>query len=380
MNPHLLNWLAAYRRLLALTATLAAPALILAAAPASGTPDRVDAAVVRGVAFLVTQQNSDGAFVDRERGNQHQTVMTGLSLMALAAVGHQPVDGTPEAEAVRKAIDFLLRDDRQTIDGYFGNADGSRMYGHGITTLALCEMLGMGVNKIQDQKLRLHCQRAIELILRSQRVRKHAVRYEGGWRYTPSSGDADLSVTVWQTMALRSARNAGLAVPKEAIDAAVDYLKRSYKSNRDENGKPTDMNSGFAYQPGANPEYATTAAGLLALQVCGEYEADEVRGAANWLLELTVGENARRRKSFDYGYKWFFYGTYYYAQGMQKRGGEQARQARQLTERLLLSNQLPDGSWISGDGQERSAGRIYSTALAILSLSVKYHYLPIYQY
>lgn len=351
-----------------------------AAAQPSGGPDRVDTAVARGAAFLLTQQNSDGAFVDRERGNQHQTVMSALSLMALASVGHQPVDTTVEAEAMRKVIDFLLRDERQTVDGYFGNADGSRMYGHGITTLALCEMLGMGVNKVQDLKLRQHCQRAIEMILRSQRVRKHAVRYEGGWRYTPSSGDADLSVTVWQTMSLRSAKNAGLAVPKEAIDAAVDYLKRSYKSNRDGEGRPTDLNSGFAYQPGANPEYATTAAGLLALQVCGEYEAAEVRGAADWLLELTTGENARRRKSFDYGHKWFFYGTYYYAQGMQKRGGEHARQARQLTEKILLTNQLPDGSWISGDGQERSAGRIYSTTLAILSLSVRYHYLPIYQY
>jgi hypothetical protein len=29
---------------------------------------------------------------------------------------------------------------------------------------------------------------------------------------------------------------------------------------------------------------------------------------------------------------------------------------------------------------ERSAGRIYCTALAMLSLSVKYHYLPIYQH
>ena len=28
---------------------------------------------------------------------------------------------------------------------------------------------------------------------------------------------------------------------------------------------------------------------------------------------------------------------------------------------------------------ERGAGKVYSTALAILSLSVKYHFLPIYQ-
>ena len=352
----------------------------LPAAP-GGKADRVDEAVARGAAFLLSQQTADGAFVDRDRGNQHQTVMTALGMMALAAVGHLPTDATVEGEALRKAIDFLCRDDRQASNGYFGNTDGSRMYGHGITTLALCEMLGMGVNRNQDRLLRERATKAVELILRSQRVSKHSVRYEGGWRYTPDSGDADLSVTVWQAMALRSAKNAGLAVPKEAIDKAVQYLRYSYASNRDGQGLPVNLKTGFAYQPGGNAEFATTAAGLLALQVCGEYEALEVRGAADWLLDLiTGGGDARRRRQLDYSQKWFFYGTYYFAQGMQKRGGEHARQARQFVEQLLLTNQQPDGSWISADGQERGAGRIYSTALAMLSLSIKHHYLPIYQY
>jgi hypothetical protein len=347
----------------------------LPAAP-GGKADRVDEAVARGAAFLLSQQTGEGAFVDRDRGNQHQTGM-----MALAAVGHLPTDATVEGEALRKAIDFLCRDDRQASNGYFGNTDGSRMYGHGITTLALCEMLGMGVNRNQDRLLRERATKAIELILRSQRASKHSVRYEGGWRYTPDSGDADLSVSVWQTMALRSAKNAGLAVPKEAIDKAVQYLRYSYASNRDDRGVPVNLKTGFAYQPGGNAEFATTAAGLLALQVCGEYEALEVRGAADWLLDMmTGGADPRRRRQLDYSQKWFFYGTYYFAQGMQKRGGEHARQARQFVEQVLLTNQQPDGSWISADGQERGAGRIYSTALAMLSLSIKHHYLPIYQY
>lgn len=354
-------------------------ALVSQAAPGL-RQDRVDEAVSKGVAFILSQQAPEGSFVDRERGNQHQTVMTALGLLALASVGHLPTDPTLEGEAMRKAIDFLCRDDRQASNGYFGNTDGSRMYGHGITTLALCEMLGMGVNRNQDRLIRERATRAIELILRSQRVPKHSVRYEGGWRYTPDSGDADLSVTVWQTMALRSARNAGLAVPKEAIDKAVQYLKNSYASGRDAQGLPTNLRTGFAYQPGGNAEYATTAAGLLALQVCGEYEALEVRGATEWLLEMLNGGPGRRQRQLDYGQKWFFYGTYYFAQGMQKRGGEHARQARQFTEQILLANQQGDGSWISADGQERGAGRIYSTALAILSLSIKHHYLPIYQY
>jgi len=344
--------------------------------------DAVDLAVDNGVAFLLTQQRPDGSFVDQRGRDQHHSVMTALALMSMASVGHLPSDQTVEGASMRRAIDFLTREDRQDQEGYFGRKDGSRMYGHGIITLSLSEMLGMGVNKQQDGLIRQRCVKAVELILRSQRVRKHSVKFQGGWRYTPTSGDADLSVTVWQTMALRSAKNAGMPVPKQAIDEAVKYLKLSYKSSRDASGNPTDMKSGFGYQPGRGPEFATAAAGLLALQVCGEYEAPEVIGVTDWLLDLThaIDARGRPRQSVNYSTKWFFYGMYYYSQGMQKRGKTFAQRASQFTRGLLLPKQDPDGAWISGDSQERSAGRIYSTSMAILCLSVKYHYLPIFQY
>ena len=105
------------------------------------------------------------------------------------------------------------------------------------------------------------------------------------------------------------------------------------------------------------------------MQVCGKYDADEVEHASDWLL----------RRNLNYHDGWFFYGTYYYAQGMYQRGGRYASRARQRVEDLLLDQQFEDGSWLAAHGQERSAGRSYSTAMAVLSLSVKYHYLPIYQ-
>ena len=348
------------------------------AADKPSAEDAIDASVKRGVAYLVSTQSPEGAFLDPDRGNQYGSVMSALAVLSMASVGHQPTDKTPEGLAMRKGIDFLLRADRQRPDGYFGNTDSSRMYGHGIITLALCEMLGMGVDASQDKLLRDRCQKSIELILRSQRVKKHSPRFDGGWRYTPESGDADLSVTIWQLLSLRSAKNAGLAVPKEAIDSAVEYLKQSYKSERDASGKPTDPKSGFAYQPGGTPEFATTAAGLLALQICGEYTAPEVLGASDWLLDMTQGGGPRKHQ-IQYNQRWFFYGLYYFSQGMQKRGGVYANEAKGIVEKILLANQLPDGSWISGDGQERNAGRVYSTSLGILSFATKYHYLPIYQ-
>ena len=89
------------------------------------------------------------------------------------------------------------------------------MYGHGITTLCLTEMMGMAVSKRQEARIRSVAQKAVTLIMRSQRVRKSNPKYRGGWRYTPDAHDSDLSISVWQLMALRSAKNAGLEVARK---------------------------------------------------------------------------------------------------------------------------------------------------------------------
>jgi len=233
----------------------------------------------------------------------------------------------------------------------------------------LTEMLGSGVDAEQDRLIHERCQKGIDLILSSQKVQK-SHQYRGGWRYSPSSRDADLSASIWQLMALRSAKNDGLQVPASAIREAVDYLKRSYASRLDHNGMPADQASGFCYTPGSShPTYAMTAAGLLAMQVCGQYESPLVTGAADWLLEHPPQWRDR----------WFFYGTYYYAQGMHQRGGDHAATAQRLVQEILLEQQADDGSWRAESGTEQSTGKVYATTLAVLSLSVKYHYLPIYQ-
>ena len=326
-------------------------------------PDKVDKAIERGIGFLMKKQRGDGAILDRG----HDTTMTALSLMAMAAVGNQPINPDDKGRMMRKALDFVLQEDRQDENGYFGKKDNGRMYGHGIITLMLSEMLGMGMDDEGDRLILKRCESAIGLILRSQAVPK-STSHQGGWRYSPDSRDADLSVTIWQLMALRSAKNAGLKVPSSAIEEAIGYLRRSYWSSLDERGEPLRKVSGFAYQPGGHPDYATTAAGLLAMQVCGQYESPFVKGAADWLLE----NEPQKQKKF------FFYGTYYYAQGMYQRGEEHSTTAREKGESLLLGMQKGSGSW-QGSGSEAGHGEVYSTTMAILALAVKYHYLPIYQ-
>ncbi len=327
------------------------------------TQAQVQDAIDRGLAYLLEHQRDDGSI---RNNDQHATAMTSLALMALASVGHMPADQTPEGQTMRRALEFVLRDSqvRSRVDGYFGQADGSRMYGHGIITLMLTEMLGQTGDDQMDQLVHERVDDAIEVILRSQQVNKPE-RHRGGWRYNTNSSDSDLSVTVWQLMALRSAAEAGIDVPSEAIDQAVAYLQRSYV-DRDNNGS-----GGFRYmnESSRSPEYSTTAAGLLAMQVAGQYDAPQTRGAIQH-LERNHAEDERN-------HRWWYYGTYYYAQGMHQAGPPYDAQARDITARMMLGRQQNDGSF---RGQDSDRGTpIYSTSLAILSLSVQHHFLPIYQ-
>jgi hypothetical protein len=337
--------------------------------PLCGSPAQsVDETLKRATDYLITQQDERGAITEKKQHERNQNAMTALAILALTSQGHQASDNTPEGRAVKRALDYILRPDGQEPDGYFGAKDGSRMYGHGITTLMLAEMMGMGADANQDELLRTKCRKAIELILRSQKVPKND-NNRGGWRYTPDSGDSDMSVTVWQTMALRAAKNAGMDVPREAIEDAVKYIKRCFEPERDR--KTADGKSefgGFGYQ-GKGKELSTTAEGLLALQVCGEYEAEEVIAASNRLLRDGVRQ----------GERWFYYLSYYYAQGMYQRGGKHADEARKVVSEILLPLQARDGSWEGTGGEERQGGKIYATSMAVLSLAVKNHFLPIYQ-
>lgn len=321
-------------------------------------------AIERAIQYLIKQQKETGAITL----GQHDTAMTALAIMAMASVGITPAMEDERGIAMRKALDFVLQPDRQTTEGYFGQRDGSRMYGHGIITLMLSEMIGMGATPEQDARIHEACQKGIDLILRAQRRSKSGAN-RGGWRYTPDAADADLSVSVWQLMALRSAKTDGMDVPSGAIEQAITYLKRSCTSPLDAQGKPVKSESGFAYTPGSGDiQYAMTAAGILAMQVCGQYDSPLVAQATTWLKSHPP----------KWGTRYFFYGTYYYAQAMHQQGDQTAEEAERLVREVLLPKQNEDGGW-TPEGEEGGGGRIYATSMAILSLSVRFHYLPIYQ-
>jgi hypothetical protein len=332
---------------------------------AAPQPDELKNAIDRGINYLLSQQRADGAIADRANA----TAMTALALMAMASTGELPSDPTPHGEAMNRALKFMLNDSRHNPDGYFGEQDGSRMYGHGIVTLMLTELNGMGIDPMQESALHDKCKLGVNLILASQRTPK-SVEFQGGWRYLPNSNDSDLSVSVWQLLALRSAANDQMDVPPEAISQAVAYLERSFTGPRNEDGGLQEESGGFGYMPGgSSPSFAMTAAGMLAIQICGEYDSPLVLAAERWLRDHPPARDER----------FFYYAMYYYAQAMQQRGDSTAEEAEKRVQQLLLPMQKADGSWEARSGEEAGVGSVYATAMSILSLSVSYHFLPIYQ-
>ena len=315
----------------------------------------VTRAVDRGLQFLASKQLEDGGWASPGYGRN--TGIVSLATLAFLSRGHEPGRG-PYGSRVEQAVVWVTSNQKSGL--IIRDTSHGELYSHGISSLMLGEVIGMVDSKRKGLELvhRVH-RTAINLILRAQNVPKDRWNI-GGWRYTPSSEVSDISVSGWQLLALRAAKDTGLPVPDKNIRQAVHFIKRC-----------AHPSGGFSYQPGGDPNTGRTGTGILSLEICGEHGSPEARRGGDWLLKHPL--------------KWkgpfFYYGAYYAAQGMYQLGGNYWKQWQPMSERLLLAKQSKDGSWPPPPGatHEEQAGAIYTTAMAILSLGVEFRYLPIYQ-
>ena len=313
-----------------------------------------DRAIRRALDYLKATQKPDGAW---EAGFGKATSVTSLSVLAFLAAGHVPGEPGPYREAVEKGIRYVLA--HQKPNGMIvSNTSHGPMYCHGISTLMLAEVVGMSADPALAEEARAALSRAVDLILKAQDLAK-GKSHEGGWRYQPTSRDSDLSVSGWQVMALRAAKSAGCNVPSGQIDKALAYVKKC--AVRD--------GGGFAYQPGGGPNNPRTGTGVLALEICGAHLSPEAVAGAEYLLKHPP------RWSNEY----FFYEAYYCSQATFQVGDKYFAAYYPKLLAALVEHQEKDGSWLSGDGNDRSGGRPYCTAMGVLALAVEYRYLPIYQ-
>lgn len=315
-----------------------------------------DQAARRALDYLKSTQQPSGAWVLGD--GREATSITSLAVLAYLACGHLPGMPGPYRETIGRGVRYVV--DHQQTNGLLAtNTVNGPMYCHGISTLMLAEIVGIMPDDALASDVREALARAVAVILRAQAVKKDP-NNAGGWRYQPDSRDSDLSVSGWQVMALRAARDAGCNVPADAIDEAVAYVKRC--SFRD---------GGFGYQPGGGPNNPRTGIGILTLEICGAHLTPEALAGAAY---LTRPEHAPRWSS-----PYFFYEVYYVPQALFQVGDRFFRPYYPKLVSILLQHQEQDGSWLSGDGNDRTGGRAYCTAMAVLALAVEYRYLPIYQ-
>ena len=301
-------------------------------------------AVEKGLEFLSQRQLEDGAFATSGYGRNAAVVA--LAGIAWLAQGSTPGRG-PYGEEVTRAADYLLE---HTEGSGFISVEGAMshgpMYEHGFATLFLAEVHGMSPRVDLREKLAA----AIDLIVRTQNA-------EGGWRYQPRREDADLSVTVCQVMALRAARNAGLAVPNETIERSIDYVKRCQNAD-----------GGFRYMlPQGESAFPRSAAGVVALYSAGIYEGREIERGLDYLDRFVPRGEVFGQDSH------FFYGHYYAAQAMWLAGGDHWERWYPAVRDVLVRRQQQDGSWADPIAFE------YGTAMACIVLQMPDNSVPIFQ-
>ncbi|MDO4549817.1 MAG: terpene cyclase/mutase family protein [Planctomycetia bacterium] len=289
------------------------------------------------------QTLGDGGFQD------HPAIIA-LVGMAFLSAGSTPMEGE-DAKYVAKCVEMLLSQAR--VNGVIareGISGQSLMYGNGFALTFLAECYGMSS---EDEKIRVVIQKSVEMLIRAQNE-------EGGWRYTPTRSEADVSVTACVVMAFRAARNAGFSVSTDVMKKAEAYIRRC--QNHD---------GGYRYRGIIEGESAfpRTAAALAALCAAGHYRGEDLRKGLLYLQNSACPT--------EDGY--YFYAHYYAVQAFWLYQDEENKDEflwQKWYSRVrdeLLSLQKPDGTWISTISLD------HATAMALIVLQVPNHSLPILQ-
>ncbi|MDG3005533.1 prenyltransferase/squalene oxidase repeat-containing protein [Paludisphaera mucosa] len=307
------------------------------------TPE-ADRAIQNGLAWLARSQQPDGSFGSGTyRGNIAVTSLAGLAFMA---GGSSPGRG-PYGSQVDKALAYVMANTSPA--GFIAVAAASThgpMYSHGFGALFLAEAYGM----TRRAEIREKLQKAVRLIIDTQ-------NHEGGWRYQPVRHDADISVTICEINALRAARNAGLFIPKETVEACIKYVKQAQNPD-----------GGFRYMlQGGASAFPRSAAGVVALQSAGVYDEKEVAEGVAYLKQFM------REIKLGSRYSHYFYGHYYAAQAMWIRGGDDWNEWFPAIRNELVHRQSAAGYWNDSICNE------YGTAMALIILQMPNNFLPIFQ-
>lgn len=309
--------------------------------------------------------------------------LTGLGLLTFLGAGYTHKEG-PYRDTVELGLSALMRAQRQ--DGGFSDDQGMAGYNDSLATLALAECYAMTRDERIVQPLRL-------AVLRLTRGQQEL----GGWDYlaTPASGRDDTSITAWMVQALQAAAASGITVPPQTlIGASLHFARASHANGR---VWYSDAGTGFGlntqtmrpiYRYGA----AMTACALTCESLLGWRLNSTALNAQRGLLftELPSAGLARGGDRLQlHGSYYWYYGTL----AMFQAGGERWERWNASLRDAILPLQIRErtakgepkhafGSW-PAYGRDwgkwgRRGGRIYATAIGVLTLEIYYRHTPAY--
>jgi uncharacterized protein DUF6288 len=301
----------------------------------------------RGLQYLAANQTEAG---DWKGGGEQGPGVTGMALMVLLASGEDPNFGL-YSNHVRKALRSIIT--AQNADtGYFGHS----MYHHGFAMLGLAEAYGT----VDDRNLwaasetkRRTIGQSLELAVRAA-ITSQKKNSVGGWRYSPDSTDADTSVSGAVLVGLLAARNAGIEVPDESMDRAIDYYSKM------------TSNTGLVGYSGIGSFGESTARTSIAALVFAVARRKDLQQ-----FKAALGHLTQRLEGSDNNYP--EYARYYQAQALFQGDVEAWEKWNKLLVRQLKQQQLPDGSFPGQFGAD------LGTSMSLLALALNYRFLPIYE-
>ena len=297
-------------------------------------PAQAELIYERGLKYLEKSQSVKGSWNDSVGA---EPGVVGLCVAAFLAHGEDPNHG-PYSKTISQGIDFILSQQNEK-NGYIG----SSMYNHAFATKALAESYGA----LEDTRIAPALKKAVELILSSQKKNRF-----GAWRYTPDSRDADTTVTGCQMVTLFAAKNAGIAVPDEAIKKGLAFLATC---------RGRDGEYGYTSATGGKP--TLTAIGSLCLSLAKEKDSKNFQASLAYL-----------KKNIDYRDRYYpFYYEYYMSQALFHADESTWKEWNARNIRYLSTIQSADGSFPGNQGTS------FNTAAALLSIAINYRFLPIYE-
>lgn len=306
----------------------------------------------KGLDWLVSEQHRSGYWEANQ--SQYRVAMTALVGNAMLCEGSTTTRGR-YTKAIAAAVDYLT--DASQPNGLIGyKHDNHYTYGHGYSMLFLSQVFGEEENTQRREKLR-------EVLTKAVQFCGEAQTPDGGWGYVSAKDGNNFdegSTCVTQVQGLRACRNAGIPVPKEVIDKAVEYIRKCLTP---EGGIQYSLRNSSGSRP------PITAAAIACLFNSGDYENDlavKLMKFCEKNIESGAGQGML-------GGHWH-YTHYYYSQVQYRLGEEKWSKYFNTIAKQILSQQTANGSWKGGH-----VGPVYETAINATILQLDNGFLPIYQ-